>query len=297
MRGVAVAFGEPLLKLLRWGGVLGSAPPGERGTGQAMPKSHKPSETKGGPAKKAAPAKGAESAAPTKSAKVAGGAAKAAKTGGAAGDHAPAKKTAAAKATRPSSKAAEGTATASPQATSAGTATEAEQADAGSVATKAAEQVRKTTAPKSATAASHPKKSAPARVTDHGPAEDDQPIDAFLIEQRALLYEERSGYVRQADELKAEADSLALEHEPGDVQFDEEGGEGGTSNVDRELDLVLSAQARSAIMEIDRALLKIDAGSYGTCEQCGRPIPQARLKALPYAALCVACKSGGLSRR
>jgi len=169
-------------------------------------------------------------------------------------------------------------------------------APAGSVATKAAEPVNKTTAPKTATMASHPKKSAPARVPDQGPVEDDQPAEAFLIEQRALLYEERSGYVRQADELKAEADSLALEHEPGDVQFDEEGGEGGTSNVDRELDLVLSAQARSAIMEIDRALLKIDAGSYGTCEQCGRPIPQARLKALPYAALCVACKSGGLSR-
>ena len=118
-----------------------------------------------------------------------------------------------------------------------------------------------------------------------------------MAEQRTLLLRERDSYTRQAEELKAEADSLALEHEPGDVQFDEEGGEGGTSNVDRELDLVLSAQARGAIAEIDRALAKINAGTYGTCEQCGNPIPQARLKALPYAALCVACKSGGLSRR
>jgi DnaK suppressor protein len=140
-------------------------------------------------------------------------------------------------------------------------------------------------------------KVAPAPPYPPAPADDDQPRVAFLAEQRVLLVEERAGYVRQADELKAEADSLALEHEPGDVQFDEEGGEGGTSNVDRELDLVLSAQARSAITEIDRAMIKIEAGTYGTCEQCGRPIPQARLKALPYAALCVACKSGGLSRR
>lgn len=125
-----------------------------------------------------------------------------------------------------------------------------------------------------------------------------EPMKAeFLVEQRALLLEERNNYTRQAEELKAEADSLALEHEPGDVQFDEEGGEGGTSNVDRELDLVLSAQARGAVVEIDRALAKIDVGNYGTCEQCGQPIPQARLKALPYAALCVGCKSGGLSRR
>ncbi|HEX3539437.1 MAG TPA: TraR/DksA C4-type zinc finger protein [Acidimicrobiales bacterium] len=121
--------------------------------------------------------------------------------------------------------------------------------------------------------------------------------DGFLAEQRNLLLQERESYTKQADELKAEADSLALEHEPGDVQFDEEGGEGGTSNVDRELDLVLSAQARGAVVEIDRALAKIESGSYGLCEQCGQPIPPARLQALPYAALCVACKSGGLSRR
>lgn len=129
--------------------------------------------------------------------------------------------------------------------------------------------------------------------------EDTEPGE-FLVEQRALLLRERVSYTKQADELKAEADSLALEHEPGDVQFDEEGGEGGTSNVDRELDLVLSAQARNAVAEIDRALAKIDTGSfgvYGMCEQCGQPIPRARLKALPQAALCVGCKSGGLSRR
>ncbi len=120
---------------------------------------------------------------------------------------------------------------------------------------------------------------------------------SFVEDRREALLAERASYLRQAEELKAEADSLALEHEPGDVQFDEEGGEGGTSNVDRELDLLLSAQARAAIEEIDRALAKIEAGTYGTCEHCGEPIAEARLEALPYAALCVSCKSGGLSSR
>jgi DnaK suppressor protein len=119
----------------------------------------------------------------------------------------------------------------------------------------------------------------------------------FLNHQRQLLLEERSTYVESAAALKAQADSLALEHEPGDVQFDEEGGEGGTANVDREMDLHLSAQARATVLEIDRALAKIEDGIYGLCEQCGDPIPEPRLQALPYAALCVSCKSGGLSSR
>ncbi len=121
--------------------------------------------------------------------------------------------------------------------------------------------------------------------------------DEFLAAQRALLLIERQTYVDQADALKAEAQALAEDMEPGDIQFDEESGEGDTMNVERERDLAMSAQARAAVDEIDRALHKIDIGTYGVCEKCENPIPKARLKALPYAALCVACKSGGLSRR
>jgi DnaK suppressor protein len=121
--------------------------------------------------------------------------------------------------------------------------------------------------------------------------------ERFLSEQRQLLEAERAVYQAQASDLKAEADSLAQEREPGDVQFDEESGEGGTVTVDRERDLALSAQALAAVEEIDAAMEKIANGTYGACERCQQPIPKPRLKALPYARLCVACKSGGLSRR
>jgi DnaK suppressor protein len=119
----------------------------------------------------------------------------------------------------------------------------------------------------------------------------------FLAEQTVALDDERAIYVFQAADLKAEADSLAQEREPGDVQFDEESGEGGTVTVDRERDLALSAQALAAVEEIDDALAKIIAKTYGMCERCHQPIPKSRLRALAYARLCVACKSGGLSRR
>jgi DnaK suppressor protein len=99
------------------------------------------------------------------------------------------------------------------------------------------------------------------------------------------------------NDLRAEAESLALEREPGDVQFDEESGEGGTVAVDRERDLTLAAQAQHTISLIDIAIEAVDDKTYGSCDNCREPIPKARLKALPYVRLCVACKSGGLHRR
>jgi RNA polymerase-binding transcription factor DksA len=127
-----------------------------------------------------------------------------------------------------------------------------------------------------------------------GPYAKDQ---AFLDEVKILLIEDRAVYQEQATSLRAEADSLALEREPGDVQFDEESGEGGTVTVDRERNLALSGQALLAVEEIDDALKRIVDKTYGYCERCFQPIPKPRLRALPYARLCVACKSGGLSRR
>ena len=145
--------------------------------------------------------------------------------------------------------------------------------------------------PKTTKAAPAPQ-STPARKGAAAP-----PVDKFLADQRSALVVERASYVEQAESLRLEAEALAEDMGPGDIQFDEESGEGDTLNVERERDLALSAQARAAVEEIDRALRKMDLGTYGVCERCGKPIPKARLKALPYAALCVACKSGGLSRR
>jgi RNA polymerase-binding transcription factor DksA len=119
----------------------------------------------------------------------------------------------------------------------------------------------------------------------------------FLEEVKGLLIADRAIYQEQATSLRAEADSLALEREPGDVQFDEESGEGGTVTVDRERNLALSGQASLAVEEIDYALQRIVDKTYGYCERCFQPIPKPRLRALPHARLCVACKSGGLSRR
>jgi DnaK suppressor protein len=52
-----------------------------------------------------------------------------------------------------------------------------------------------------------------------------------------------------------------------------------------------SADLRDTITEIDGALARIDAGTYGTCTRCGTTIPEERLELRPFAATCVACSS------
>ena len=119
----------------------------------------------------------------------------------------------------------------------------------------------------------------------------------FLDEMRRKLLKERAKYLHSAEEYQAEAESLLATREPGDVQFDEEGGEGTTVAVERERDLALSSQARHTVSQIDAALERIGSGTYGYCVTSGAPIPVARLRAIPWAAERVEVKAGGLGRR
>ena len=119
----------------------------------------------------------------------------------------------------------------------------------------------------------------------------------FLDQQKRALLEERARYVRSADTLQAEADSLLEDRDPGDVQFDDESGEGDTLAVERDLDLALSAQARDAVDQIDAALERIRKGVYGVCVTSGRNVPKDRLVAIPWASERVEFKVGGLGRR
>ncbi len=60
--------------------------------------------------------------------------------------------------------------------------------------------------------------------------------------------------------------------------------------LDREVDESLEENAEVIVHEIDDALGRIAAGTYGICVNCGQPIPEDRLDAVPYAVLCVPCK-------
>lgn len=102
-------------------------------------------------------------------------------------------------------------------------------------------------------------------------------------ETRALLTERRAG-------LSAELERLtAPPLETASVSFGKRVGDGTTEAVER---LATTATARSlsaSIAEIEHALGKLEAGTYGTCDDCGRAIPAARLEVRPAASLCVDC--------
>jgi DnaK suppressor protein len=65
----------------------------------------------------------------------------------------------------------------------------------------------------------------------------------------------------------------------------------GSDNFEQELTLSLVGSEKEALDKIEVALERIAEGSYGKCEECGKKIPESRLEAIPYTAVCVQCAS------
>ncbi|MGY0062569.1 TraR/DksA family transcriptional regulator [Streptomyces sp. LZ34] len=104
----------------------------------------------------------------------------------------------------------------------------------------------------------------------------------------------RTELMTEADRLRAEI--LASEEAISGLMRDSGDGAGddqadtGTKNITREHELALAGNAREMLLQTERALERLDAGTYGLCENCGNPIGKARMQAFPRATLCVECK-------
>ena len=66
-----------------------------------------------------------------------------------------------------------------------------------------------------------------------------------------------------------------------------------SDNYEREKDIGLASRETALLRRIDKVLLRIEAGSFGICQGCGKEIPKERLDAIPYVLLCIACKKAG----
>jgi RNA polymerase-binding transcription factor len=110
-------------------------------------------------------------------------------------------------------------------------------------------------------------------------------LDAFrqrLTDERARVAEERQRLLEDT--------SRSMEDSSDDDGVDSHLADSATETLDRELELTLEDNAGHMLASIDAALARIDEGTYGQCENCGRQISGERLEALPYATKCIECK-------
>ena len=111
---------------------------------------------------------------------------------------------------------------------------------------------------------------------------------------KAELKAVRKELEEQAAELRGEIDTAEAQSESLKRDQSSEGSgdeaDAGTKTFEREHEMSLANNSRDLLVQVERALGRIDAGTYGRCENCGNPIPKARLQAFPRATLCVTCK-------
>jgi DnaK suppressor protein len=101
------------------------------------------------------------------------------------------------------------------------------------------------------------------------------------------LQEARTHSVLLLDEAQVGLDGLMRDSGDGAGQ---DQADVGATTFERDHEITVVNSERDKLAQIDRALARIDAGSYGVCESCGEPIGKGRLMAFPRATLCMTCK-------
>jgi RNA polymerase-binding protein DksA len=108
-----------------------------------------------------------------------------------------------------------------------------------------------------------------------------------LGDLRVRLEEERTQLDTQLTTIVEDSVAIAQSELASDVGLDDESTDAGTATSEREKDLSIENNVRDLLQKIDRALKRMDDGTYGVCDICGKNIEKARVKALPYVDLCI----------
>jgi RNA polymerase-binding transcription factor len=114
---------------------------------------------------------------------------------------------------------------------------------------------------------------------------------------RVRLLEERAHLEAQLESIVEGSFAATQSDMSGDVGLDDESADAGTATFEREKDLSIENNVRDLLRKIDAALSRMESKTYGLCERCGKPIEKARIKALPYAELCIKDAQAAQSRR
>jgi DnaK suppressor protein len=115
-------------------------------------------------------------------------------------------------------------------------------------------------------------------------------LDPFVRQQKQKLLQLRDAVV---DSMAGVAQGTLRSRAEGSEAsaFGMHQADAGSDAYDRDFALSLLSQEQDALYEIDEALKRIELGTYGKCEMSGKPIPRARLEAIPFARFTVECQS------
>lgn len=96
----------------------------------------------------------------------------------------------------------------------------------------------------------------------------------------------------EIEELNAEIARAESQIASGDISDSagDDQADAGAKTYEREREIALTLNARDLVAQNERAMARIDSGTYGVCESCHKPIGKERLRAFPRATLCVSCK-------
>jgi DnaK suppressor protein len=114
-------------------------------------------------------------------------------------------------------------------------------------------------------------------------------VSVDLEQARERLMAERERVCAELDEIQEDL-GTSLEDATDEDGIDSHLADSATETLDREVEQGLEDNAEHLLAAIDAALKRVEEGTYGICERCGKPIDDARLEALPYATKCIECK-------
>lgn len=108
---------------------------------------------------------------------------------------------------------------------------------------------------------------------------------------RKKLEAERERLSEVIKDIEEEQEEVRLSETSSERSPDPNTAEGGSLAFEMEKELSLYQNAKNLLDQAEEALLRIEDGVYGTCAECGEPIPVARLEALPHTKFCVTCSA------
>ena len=104
---------------------------------------------------------------------------------------------------------------------------------------------------------------------------------------RRRLEKERTRLQGMREDLEREREETTADGAGELSTVDQHPGDSGTETFELEKTVSLLEQMEDELQEVEAAFQRVEAGTYGICSRCGKPIEKARLKALPYADLCI----------